>query len=240
MTQLKELFRKSKEETDFHALLGVDKSALAAPASPNAKDDDDDDEPMVVETKTTPPPKLKKPAVVTKTAPETPSPAKNFVFKKRVSNVPAAPTSAKVPKFDVDAKPASEPPAVSVSEPVSKPKDKGKSLPNGQAAKNLNSSTISAESAAAPTTICDVFIDVKIYIPDGRSENATLQRYFIAFGGDLLMAHEQEVATHVLVDVVGDDEGGDGLPGSAKRVTSDWIWHSIRKRMLLDVEAYTV
>merc|ERR1719447_940492 len=29
LTQLKELFRKSKEETDFHALLGVDKSALA-------------------------------------------------------------------------------------------------------------------------------------------------------------------------------------------------------------------
>ena len=93
-------------------------------------------------------------------------------------------------------------------------------------------------SAASSLHLPDVFSHVKIYIPEGDEAHAQLVRFFIAFDGNVLEAHERAEATHVLTDV--DLDADVAYDGTVKRVTSEWVWHSIRKRTLLDVEAYLV
>ena len=239
---LKELYRKSKEETDFHQLLGVDKSALESAASPKRKAEESDDESLENEDKSV---VMKASSMAT-----TPPPAKPFAFKKQPKSaktssahdvsqqaVPklAAGSNAVTPTLSPRLASKTTPVTTPVTTPATTPQatptkkeDKGKSLANGSASKGKSLDKSTTENAI----ICDIFSDVKIYIPEEDS-HAMLRRYFIAFDGNLLQAHEKDEATHILVDVDADAEGR-----GVTRVTSDWIWHSIRKRELLNSEAY--
>lgn len=65
----------------------------------------------------------------------------------------------------------------------------------------------------------DVFVGVRIFIPDivPPDEKAVLERYFVAYGGELLKKHEKEKATHKI----------------GKKVEElNWLWESIREQRL--------
>ncbi|XP_054263883.1 DNA ligase 3 isoform X2 [Macrosteles quadrilineatus] len=70
----------------------------------------------------------------------------------------------------------------------------------------------------------DVFVGVRLHLPeDGIEKRDVLERYFIAYGGEIVPADE---ATHTIVD-----EGGNP-PLSGVGVSEAWLWDSIKLQTL--------
>ncbi|CAM4535699.1 unnamed protein product [Leuciscus chuanchicus] len=74
-------------------------------------------------------------------------------------------------------------------------------------------------------TLLDIFTGVKLYLPESVQDFEKLQRYFLAYDGDLVPQYDSSSATHTLEEPEDDS--------SAQRVTSNWIWECIRKRRVV-------
>ncbi|KAG1957457.1 DNA ligase 3 [Pimephales promelas] len=74
-------------------------------------------------------------------------------------------------------------------------------------------------------TLLDIFTGVKLYLPESVPDFEKLQRYFLAYDGDLVPQYDSGSATHTLEEPEDDS--------SAQRVTSNWIWECIRKRRVV-------
>ncbi|XP_041947215.1 DNA ligase 3 [Alosa sapidissima] len=94
---------------------------------------------------------------------------------------------------------------------------------NGQS-KGKSSSTKVIE-AGPEKTLLDIFSGVKLYLPKGIQDYDKLQRYFVAYDGDLVPEYAAATATHTLTDPDEDSQ--------AQKVTSNWIWKCIRKRRVV-------
>ncbi|RZF40363.1 hypothetical protein LSTR_LSTR008793 [Laodelphax striatellus] len=79
----------------------------------------------------------------------------------------------------------------------------------------------------------DVFVGVKLHISETASieDRRLLERYFVAFGGKLIDG-TFETATHTLVS---EDDSNDI---SGKPVVVDWLWDSIKLKMLQNASLY--
>ncbi|XP_015736110.1 DNA ligase 3 isoform X1 [Coturnix japonica] len=73
--------------------------------------------------------------------------------------------------------------------------------------------------------LLDIFTGVKLYLSPTVKDYKKIQRYFIAYDGDLVSEYDAASATHIIGDI-------DENPG-AKRVSPKWIWECIRKRRLV-------
>ncbi|NXD69143.1 DNLI3 ligase, partial [Eolophus roseicapillus] len=73
--------------------------------------------------------------------------------------------------------------------------------------------------------LLDIFTGVKLYLSPSVKDFDKIQRYFIAYDGDLVPESDTASATHVIGDI-------DDNPG-AKRVSPKWIWECIRKQRLV-------
>ncbi|NXK81933.1 DNLI3 ligase, partial [Amazona guildingii] len=73
--------------------------------------------------------------------------------------------------------------------------------------------------------LLDIFTGVKLYLSPSVKDFDKIQRYFIAYDGDLVTESDTASATHVIGDI-------DDNPG-AKRVSPKWIWECIRKQRLV-------
>ncbi|NP_001082183.1 ligase III, DNA, ATP-dependent L homeolog [Xenopus laevis] len=62
-----------------------------------------------------------------------------------------------------------------------------------------------AQSTAANKTLLDIFTGVKLHIPSTLDDFAKLRRYFIAFDGDLVPEYDLPTATHVMGDAPDSD-----------------------------------
>uniref|UniRef100_A0A8C6IQ87 DNA ligase n=1 Tax=Melopsittacus undulatus TaxID=13146 RepID=A0A8C6IQ87_MELUD len=73
--------------------------------------------------------------------------------------------------------------------------------------------------------LLDIFTGVRLYLSPSVKDFDKIQRYFIAYDGDLVTESDTASATHVIGDI-------DDNPG-AKRVSPKWIWECIRKQRLV-------
>ncbi|XP_063060071.1 DNA ligase 3 [Engraulis encrasicolus] len=175
LPQLKELFRISKERTDFEVTAG------------QSKDDKDDENssggasggsspPSTSQKKTPTPSKARngaaaqapRPKQVKSEPPSTPSPAKRKMAAEEHSS------SKKVK-----------------TEPVL-------SHSNGQS--KAKSSTTKVMEAGPEKTLLDIFSGVKLFLPQGVPDYEKLHRYFVAYDGDLVPDYDAATATHTLTD----------------------------------------
>ncbi|XP_069690726.1 DNA ligase 3 [Periplaneta americana] len=89
----------------------------------------------------------------------------------------------------------------------------------------------------------DVFGGVKLVLPDSVKENrCELERYFIAYGGELLSRSQIDECTHVIHinnSALKDDEG-DTWPREARHVALRWLWDSIKLQELQEPRSYAV
>uniref|UniRef100_A0A8V5GUF3 DNA ligase n=1 Tax=Melopsittacus undulatus TaxID=13146 RepID=A0A8V5GUF3_MELUD len=76
-----------------------------------------------------------------------------------------------------------------------------------------------------PCILLDIFTGVRLYLSPSVKDFDKIQRYFIAYDGDLVTESDTASATHVIGDI-------DDNPG-AKRVSPKWIWECIRKQRLV-------
>lgn len=82
----------------------------------------------------------------------------------------------------------------------------------------------------------DVFVGVKLFLPtEGIATRSLLERYFIAYGGELVQKENCEEATHLIVT-----DKLKKLPTntSAHHVDVSWLWDSIKLQELQDPKKY--
>uniref|UniRef100_H2ZXR2 DNA ligase (ATP) n=1 Tax=Latimeria chalumnae TaxID=7897 RepID=H2ZXR2_LATCH len=89
------------------------------------------------------------------------------------------------------------------------------------------SSSLSAQSIASSQhkTLLDIFTGVRLYLPPSVEDFSKLQRYFIAYDGDLVPEFDTSGATHTVSDLEGNS--------NAKRVSPNWIWECVKKRRVV-------
>ncbi|XP_056100252.1 DNA ligase 3 isoform X2 [Rhinichthys klamathensis goyatoka] len=109
-------------------------------------------------------------------------------------------------------------------------KPKNGHTPKAKAVKTESSSPavkrkLPTEKQDAKKTLLDIFTGVKLYLPESVQDFEKLQRYFLAYDGDLVPQYDSGSATHTLEEPEDDS--------SAQRVTSNWIWECIRKRRVV-------
>lgn len=80
----------------------------------------------------------------------------------------------------------------------------------------------------------DIFSGVKLYLPPPIPDVDVLRRYFIAYDGVLLEAHEKSEANFA---VVFNGDSNEGHPG-AEQVTVDWLWDCIKLQKRIPVHMY--
>ncbi|XP_064425147.1 DNA ligase 3 isoform X2 [Latimeria chalumnae] len=74
-------------------------------------------------------------------------------------------------------------------------------------------------------TLLDIFTGVRLYLPPSVEDFSKLQRYFIAYDGDLVPEFDTSGATHTVSDLEGNS--------NAKRVSPNWIWECVKKRRVV-------
>uniref|UniRef100_A0A1B6FQL8 BRCT domain-containing protein n=1 Tax=Cuerna arida TaxID=1464854 RepID=A0A1B6FQL8_9HEMI len=80
----------------------------------------------------------------------------------------------------------------------------------------------------------DIFVGVKLFLPEeGVANRDVLERYFVAYGGDLLKGNNADEATHTVMGTNQDEP----LAGTAVDVS--WLWDSIKLQKLQLVKHYT-
>jgi len=84
----------------------------------------------------------------------------------------------------------------------------------------------------------DVFVGVRLSLPqDGITDKDVLERYFVAFGGDLLRAAEADEATHTVISGNTEQDGQESVAGTAVDVA--WLWDSIKLQRLQSCKHYS-
>lgn len=96
-------------------------------------------------------------------------------------------------------------------------------------AKDVSKSEVVASTKKKLCDFPDVFTGVRMHLP----ENRLLRRYFVAYDGILVRAGSEDV-THVL-----SSSKMDSKSRSAKTVTIDWLWDSIKHQKRLDEAKYS-
>ncbi|XP_041479664.1 DNA ligase 3-like [Lytechinus variegatus] len=211
LPRLRTLFKKSKESTDVSAILGVE----ALPSKVSAKrrkddDDEDDDEEEIT----------------------------GFSFGKGGGT--GASTSGKGAS---PTKRAADSPAKKVktensnnSNSPSPRKDNAeckygagcyqKSKEHQEKFRHTSSPSKHSPSKGLP----NVFTGMVVYIPVEVKDNEKLQRYVIAYDGDVVDKASKSQATHVVRESKASENG---TSSSAANVTSDWLWQCIRMKKLV-------
>eukprot|EP00057_Strongylocentrotus_purpuratus_P005657 XP_003731486.2 PREDICTED: DNA ligase 3 [Strongylocentrotus purpuratus] len=72
-----------------------------------------------------------------------------------------------------------------------------------------------------------------MYIPEGVKDYEKLQRFVIAYDGDVIDEASKSQATHIVGDSKTSDKNDSS--SSAENVTSDWLWQCIRMKKLVPV-----
>lgn len=170
LPQLKELYRISKERTDFEVTAG------------QYKDDKDDENSSGGASGGSSPPSTSQ-----KKTP-TPSKARNGAAAPRAKQVKSEPPSTPSPAKRK--MPAEEHGSKKVKTEVVHS--------NGQS--KAKSSSTKVIEAGPEKTLLDIFSGVKLYLPQGVPDYDKLYRYFVAYDGDLVPEYDAATATHTLTD----------------------------------------
>ncbi|XP_059161186.1 DNA ligase 3-like isoform X2 [Physella acuta] len=112
-----------------------------------------------------------------------------------------------------------------------KPEEKNgtKKLEGSDSAKSVSSGT------SKKSDLPNVFAGCKIVLLPSVPKHKELQRYILAFDGDLVHEMDAATATHVVLPST------DKAPDCASKVTKvspDWLWACIRKKKLVPVEGF--
>ncbi|XP_029643692.1 DNA ligase 3 [Octopus sinensis] len=99
-----------------------------------------------------------------------------------------------------------------------------------------------SSSGAASTSVSDplpnVFRNMKIYLPKNMESYKKLKRFIIAFDGEILPDHDISNATHlVIVKDLNESDVSSASP-SAVCITSEWLWKCIKKKQCVPTQKY--
>ncbi|XP_047462799.1 DNA ligase 3 isoform X3 [Mugil cephalus] len=210
--QLKELFRISKENSDFKVTAGPsasndDKGSSGGDSGGNSPAPSSQRSAPAKKTSNSTPPKPK----VVKSQPRTPGSEAPSAKKVR----PARPGCSISPR----GRSSHEPTVVSVYHQVKKSENVHS---NGQTKTKATAQKLEPRN---DKTLLDIFSGVKLFLPGSVQDFDKLKRYFVAYDGDLVEDYDAASATHTLAEPEEDSE--------ARRVSPSWIWECIRKRRIV-------
>nr|XP_032818001.1 DNA ligase 3 [Petromyzon marinus]XP_032818002.1 DNA ligase 3 [Petromyzon marinus]XP_032818003.1 DNA ligase 3 [Petromyzon marinus] len=208
LQQLKELFKKSKENSDVMDLLGstVKNDSESAPATPGGSTNGSGSSS----------PK-QGPSTTTTTSSSSKAKASHKASRgASASRKPKQPSRA-------DTKPVLAP-ALALAPAVIPPV-----MPPAPVKRKR-----SAE--AQEETLLNIFTGVRLHLPASAEGYDRARRYFFAYDGDLVPDHDMDSATHAVAAAAAPaDSGGPpaALPPKAQRVSVDWIWQCVKRRRLV-------
>ncbi|XP_010869143.2 DNA ligase 3 isoform X2 [Esox lucius] len=172
LTQLKELFRISKERCDFEVKAGPSKGGKGDKGSSEGESGSN-----------SPPSTSHRPVTPSKTS-NSNTPKAKAVKTEAPQPVPAM--KRKMPSEQQNAKKVK-------TEPVHHSNGQSK---NGQIKPNPSK----VVEARNEKTLLDIFSGVKLFLPDSVQDHTKLRRYFVAFDGDLVPEYDAASATHTLME----------------------------------------
>lgn len=253
LPELKLLYEKSKDMTDFALSTTDDVEEVAeSQSSPKKRNQEQSHSPSPRRTRSpqrTPNSSLSRRRSRSRSSSPSPKQRKlpDFIknpshARKRKQSSPHV-SPSKSPKLDAETSPSS-------SSSADRPKrvkvmDSGgtyfyRDIEYGEADKNPtdNSSTPvkSEKHRVLKNPLPDVFVGVKLFLPaNGVAMRSLLERYFIAYGGELVQKENCKEATHVIVT-----DKLKTLPAntSAHLVDVSWLWDSIKLQELQDPRKY--
>ncbi|KAG8194914.1 hypothetical protein JTE90_021375 [Oedothorax gibbosus] len=115
------------------------------------------------------------------------------------------------------------------------PKEKRKSEESNKESSKKIKGEGKESSESSEKGLLDIFKGVKLHIPADTDKAEELTRYFIAYDGELLRDHEISESTHAICST---KDKTSAVSKSAKQVTVDWLWDSIKLRKLLPTREY--
>jgi len=100
----------------------------------------------------------------------------------------------------------------------------------------LNVHTLKCAGITVKEPLLDIFSGVKVYLVPGTARAGELQRYFIAYDGEVVEEYQKSLATYF----ISDSTSAPTIPSgsSAKCLRADWIWDSLKEKQQLPVEKY--
>ncbi|TKS83163.1 DNA ligase 3 [Collichthys lucidus] len=235
--QLKELYRISKENSDFKVTAGPsdEKGSSGGDSGGNSPSSSSRGSapPKKTNSRSTPKPKA------VKSEPRSPGPEAHY--SKAVKSEPRSPGPEAHYSKAVKSEPRSPGPEAHYSKAVkSEPRSPGPEAPSAkkvsclmqQTVKNVHSNGQSKAKATSQLleprndkTLLDIFSGVKLFLPVSVQDYDKLRRYFVAYDGDLVPDYDTASATHTLAEPEED--------GQAQKVSPSWIWECIRKRRVV-------
>ncbi|XP_064610448.1 DNA ligase 3-like [Liolophura sinensis] len=227
LPRLKELFKQSKETSDFPNLAKGRKGKFAKKEETNKSSDDDIMEIDPSESNLSSPQKTPRKESMSSNN-STPAKAKNGVVTSGEGENDAGDNVGVKRKIDVE---------------TDSPNKKAKQICRYGAdcyQANPEHREKYGHPPAVPAyspnkNLPDVFRGVKIYLPSNLEKFKELKRYIIAFDGDVVSEVEKSEATHIISDKGKSPVSKNGITVC---VTSAWLWACIRKKTLVPVDKY--
>ncbi|KAI1903709.1 hypothetical protein AGOR_G00030010 [Albula goreensis] len=224
LPQLKELYRVSKERSDFEVTAGSSKGSNDKSSSGG---DSGGNSPSTSHGS----------ATLSKAGSSSSNSNSNTPRAKAVKAEPRSPAAApkrKLPSEEHSAKKAESPMGVfywTTVTPAGACELLHVLLPmkydivhsNGQS--KQKTAPAKSTEAKAEKTLLDIFSGVKLFLPESVQDYAKLRRYFVAYDGDLVPEYDAASATHTLAEPEDNSQ--------AQRVTANWVWECIRKRRVV-------
>ncbi|XP_012677474.2 DNA ligase 3 [Clupea harengus] len=202
LPRLKELYRISKERSDFELTTG------------QSKDDKDDENSSGGASGGSSPPSTSHKTPTTSKARNSAAPR-----LKQVKSEPISPAKRKMPAENHSSKKIKTEVQIKTEAQIKT------EVAHSNGKSKVKSASTKVIEAGPEKTLLDIFSGVKLYLPQGVQDYDKLQRYFVAYDGDLVPEYDAATATHTLTDPEEDSK--------AQRVTSNWIWACIRKRRMV-------
>ncbi|GAB1605965.1 DNA ligase 3 [Argonauta hians] len=95
-----------------------------------------------------------------------------------------------------------------------------------------------SSGSSASDSLPSVFQNLKIYLPESIESYKKLKRFIIAFDGEVLPEYDISNATHIIIAKDINETDVDSASPSAVCVSPDWLWRCIRKKQCVSTHKY--